>query len=312
VGPNYRAWSIAVGLGVVGCTTTGDVLDAIDTGDTGDTGDTSPETGASGELTGVDGSSSDGSGLDACGGSAGAWWCPEPGLTWQVQRIGPIDATVDAAVYGVPMFATDVATIAALHGEDRRVVCWFSAGISTWSDPDRNTVLPATGPDIVPGQPERWIDLGSSIVRDAMLVRLDQAVALGCDAVEPGDIDGYLADSGLPLTREGTVEFVAWLADGAHARGLAIALHDGNELAADLEPAVDLAMDYGCMAAGTCAQLGVFGSAGKLVLHAEIVPAEMVAEIEPLAAELCPQSDMLALVTIFKKPDLNAWRHPCD
>jgi hypothetical protein len=300
---------VALGLGVAGCTTTGNVLDAIGTSDDG--AETGEPTGADAGSSGS-GSGSTGAALDACGNAPAAWWCPEAGLTWQVQRIGPLDATVDAAVYGVPMFETDAATIAALRDQDRRVICWFSAGISTWSDPDRDTIYPATGPDIVPGQPERWIDLGSAIVRDAMLGRLDQAVALGCDAVEPGDIDGYLADSGVPLTREGTVEFVAWLAEEAHARGLAIALHDGNELAADLEPAVDLAMDYGCLAAGTCEQLAVFGAAGKLVLHAELVPADMVAEIEPLAAELCVDSEALALVTIFKKPDLNAWRHPCD
>jgi hypothetical protein len=285
------------------------VLDAIGTGDTGS--ETSATIGVGGS-SGADDSSS--AGLDACGSGPGGWWCPapEPGLTWEVQRLVPIEATVEAAVFGVPMFASDAATIAALQGEGRRVVCWFSAGISTWSDPDRDTVLPATGPDIVAGQPERWMDLGSPIVRDAMLARLDQAAALGCDAVEPGDIDGYLGDSGLPLTRDGTVEFVAWLAEGAHARGLAIALNDGNELATELEPAVDFAMDYGCLAAGTCTELGVFSAAGKVVLHAELVPAEMVAEIEPIAAEVCPQTDALALVTIFKKPDLNAWRHSCD
>jgi hypothetical protein len=307
VGAVSRALGTVVGLWLVGCTTTGDVLEAIDTGE--GSGGGSEESAASGS-SGVDGSS--GTALDACG-SEGGWWCPEPvpGLTWQVQRLVPIDATVEAEVFGVPMFTTDAATIASLQGEGRRVVCWFSAGISTWSDPDRDAVLPATGPDIVAGQPERWMDLGSPIVRDAMLARLDQAVALGCDAVEPSDIDGYLADSGLPLTRDGTVDFVAWLAEEAHARGLAIALHDGNELAAELEPAVDFAMDYACLAAGSCGELGVFGAAGKVVLHAELVPADMVAEIEPIAAEICPDSDALALVTIFKKPDLNAWIHPC-
>ena len=299
---------------MVGCTTTGDVLEAIDTGDgTGGSEDgaasgTDGSSGADGS-SGTDGAS--GPGLDACGSEG--WWCPEPtpGLTWQVQRLVPIEATVEAEIFGVPMFASDAAAIASLQAEGRRVVCWFSAGISTWSDPDRDAVLPATGPDIVEGQPERWMDLGSPLVRDAMLARLDQAAALGCDAVEPSDIDGYLADSGLPLTREGTVEFVAWLAEGAHARGLAIALHDGNELAGELEPAVDLAMDYGCLAAGTCAELGAFTAAGKVVLHAELVPAEMIAEIEAIAAEICPDSEAFALVTIFKKPDLNAWIHPC-
>jgi hypothetical protein len=308
VGPVHRGLAVAWALHVVGCTTTGDVLEALDTGEGTGSGSGESDTGAS---SGVDGSS--GAPTDACG-ADGGWWCPEPapGLSWQVQRLVPIDATMDGSIFGVPMFATDAATVASLQGEGRRVICWFSAGISTWSDPDRDMVLPATGPDIVAGQPERWMDLGSPIVRDAMLARLDQAVGFGCDAIEAGDIDGYLADSGLSLTREGTVEFVAWLAEEAHGRGLAIALEDGNELASELEPSVDLAMDYGCLAAGTCEQLGAFTAAGKLVLHAELIPADMVASVEMFAVEVCADSDALALVTIFKKPDLNAWRHPCD
>ena len=38
------------------------------------------------------------------------------------------------------------------------------------------------------------MDLDSPIVRDAMIVRLDQARALGCDGVEPSDIE-RLADA---------------------------------------------------------------------------------------------------------------------
>lgn len=303
-------WGLAIRVAYLAvpaaaCTTTGDVLEAADGDGTGagTMGGSGTEAGASTDGTGAVG--------NACGDPDDAWWCPEPGLTWQVQRQTPIDLMVIADVYSVPLFTIDVATIATLRGADHRVICWFSAGISAWGEPDRDIVFPATGPDIVPGQSERWMDLASPIIRDAMAVRLDQAAALGCDAVEPGDIDGYLADSGLPLTREGTVEFMAWLATEAHARGLAIALNDGNELAAELEPSVDLAIDYGCLVASTCGQLGVFTDAGKLVLHAELIAADAVFEVEQMAVEVCADSTALSLVTIFKKTDLNAWIHPC-
>ena len=295
---------------MVGCTTTGDVLDAIGT-DTGDPG-AATSAGASGSGSSAGDDSSTGTPGDPCG-SDGAWWCPEPGMSWQVPRYVPIDDTVAAAVISVPLFTTDLAAMAALHAQDRRVLCWFSAGISTWGEPDRDVVNPAaTGPEIVPGQPERWMDLDSPIVRDAMIVRLDQARALGCDGVEPSDIDGYLADSGLALTRAGTVDFVTWLADEAHAHGLAIALHDGNELVGELGDAVDLALDYGCLASGTCASLAPISDAGKLVLHAEIVAPEKVGDIATLAIEVCSTSAMLSLVTVFKKPDLGGWAYPCD
>lgn len=302
-----RPLAVAALLGLLGgaCTTTGDVLDAKD--GTGATGDASL---GSDSSSGAEDSSSSGEELGPCGDNGGAW-CPAPGTTWQVQRTGPLDTTEVAEIYDVELFTTDLAGVAGLHNAERRVVCWFSAGISTWDDPDRMTVLPATGAEVVPMEPMRWMDHGSTIVREAMLARLDQAAALGCDAVEPGDLDGYLVDSGFALTREGTIEYVELLATEAHARGLAIALSDGNELAADLEPSLDFAIDFGCLANGTCDALAPFVDAGKLVLHAELIAAESVYDVEARAAEVCPASEALSMVSIFKKPDLNFWRYPC-
>jgi hypothetical protein len=297
-----RPLALAAGLGLGACTTTGDVLDA-------NGGSGSESGGSDTSVGGVEGSTS-GDDLGPCGDNGGAW-CPMPGTTWQVQRIGALDTTEVAEIYDVALFTIDLAGVSTLHNAERSVVCWFSAGISTWSDPDRDTVYPATGPDIVPNQPERWMDHGNPIVRDAMVARIDQAAALGCDAIEPGDLDGYLVDSGLPLTREGTIEYVELLAAEAHARGLAIALSDGNELAADLEPSLDFAIDFGCLAADTCDRLAPFADAGKLVLHAEIIPAEMVYDVENMAPEMCAESEALSMVSIFKKPDLGFWRYPC-
>ncbi len=273
----------------------GDVLDAIEA-DGGGTGD---------------GSSTEAADAQSCGAGDVDWWCPPATMTWQAQRVGALDYTELADVYALPLFTTDAATVDALHGDDRSVICWFSAGISTWADPDRELVGPALGTIIGQG-PEHWLDTEATVVREAMLARLDSAVALGCDAIEPGDLDGWQIDSGWPLTRETTIGYLDWLVDNAHARGLAIALQDGTEIADDVVDRVDFAMDYGCLAAGTCDRLAGFTARGKTVLHAELIDPELVTDIELYAPDVCAQSDALALVTIFKKPDLNTWRYSCD
>jgi hypothetical protein len=304
VGPVRRAVVVSVVVQLGACTTMGDVLDEIEA-----------DGGGSGESSGGESSdgasSSGGAGAQSCGDGEVDWWCPSPGLTWQTQRAGPLDYAEVADIYALPLFMTDAATVDTLHGDDRAVICWFSAGISTWADPDRELVGPALGTIIGEG-PEHWLDTEAAVVREAMLARLDAAVALGCDAVEPGDLDGWQIDSGWPLTRDTTIGYLEWLVENAHARGLAIALQDGPEIAADVEDEVDFAMDYGCLAAGTCDQLAGFTARGKTILHAELIAPELVTMVETYAIDVCAQSESLALVTIFKKPDLNAWRYPCD
>ncbi len=75
-----------------------------------------------------------------------------------------------------------------------------------------------------------------------MKQRIDRAVAKGFDGVEPDNVDGYVNDTGFPLTAQDQLAFNGFLAREAHARNLAIGLkNDVNQLAV-LEPLFDLSL----------------------------------------------------------------------
>ncbi|MBX7079639.1 MAG: endo alpha-1,4 polygalactosaminidase [Nannocystaceae bacterium] len=301
--------SVLPGALVCGCSTVGDVLARAEGDSTSDGSDADT---TAGDAPRLDAAAPDlGPADDACG-SMGAWWCPTTIASWGVQRYVPIDDAVVAEVLSVPLFQIDATDVATWASQGRTVVCSFSAGISTWNDPDRAMVLDATGPEIVPGQPERWMDTTSPVVREAMRARLDQAVASGCVAVEPFDLHGWLEQTGLALTQQTATDYAAFLADAAHARGLGFALSGVPALADALAASSDLAIDYACLVDDACGAYDGFREGGKLVLHAEVVAAETVGNIEMIAATVCAESAAWSMTTIFKKPDLGVWHHACN
>ena len=106
-------------------------------------------------------------------------WRPAPCTRWQWQLSGPIDTSVDVAMYDLDLFETAPATIAALHAAGRAVVCYVSAGSWESYRPDA-----ASFPAIVLGNPldppfddERWLDIRRIDLLGPILgARLDLAV----------------------------------------------------------------------------------------------------------------------------------------
>src|SRR4051812_46156768 len=60
--------------------------------------------------------------LDVTRVTARAVWVPAPGTSWQWQLSGPLDPSVEAAMYDLDLFDTPASTVAALHAQGRRVV----------------------------------------------------------------------------------------------------------------------------------------------------------------------------------------------
>lgn len=159
-------------------------------------------------------------------------WRPTVASSWQIQYAAlPVDLSVDAQVYDLDLFTTDMDTVAALHAKGRNVVCYFSAGSYEPYRPDSGQF-----PADVRGKPiegfadERWLDLRRLDALGPILrVRLDLAVQRGCDGVDPDNVDGYRNKTGFPLAAQDQLAFNRWLAQEAHLRGLAIFLkNDGD------------------------------------------------------------------------------------
>jgi hypothetical protein len=237
-----------------------------------------------------------------------AVWRPAPGTSWQWQLQGTIDTSFDVEMYDVDLFDTPSAVIDQLHADGRVVVCYFSAGSWEQWRADAAAFPPAARGRALDGWPgERWLDVRSSAVRAALAARLDVAVARGCDAVEPDNVDGYANNTGFPLRSSDQLAFNRFLAAEAHARGLSIGLkNDVGQLGA-LVGWFDWALNEECFAYAECGRYQPFVAAGKPVFHVEYpAPGQ---DPTALTAAVCAVG--LPLETLIKPLLLGPERYAC-
>jgi hypothetical protein len=234
----------------------------------------------------------------------GEWWQPAPETTWQLQLTGEIDTSVDAAMYDIDLFDVPAETIAALHDAGRMVVCYFSAGSwedwrpDAWDFPDELLGKPLVG---WPG--ERWLDVRQlDLLGPLMAARLDLAVEKGCDGVDPDNVDGYTQDSGFPLSEQDQLDYNLWLAEQAHARGLAVGLKNDLDQIEALAGAFDWALNEQCFQYDECERLLPFVQVGKVVFGVEY---------ELQTADFCTQANAMGFSWMRKNLDLGAWREAC-
>lgn len=242
----------------------------------------------------------------------GGWFQPTALDTWQWQIEESLNASYDVDVYDIDLFENDAASIEALHAEGRRVICYFSAGTyEEWRDDAGDY------PDSLIGEPlddwpdERWVDIRSKTLRAILAVRLDLAAEKGCDGVEPDNMTAFNNDSGFDLTPDDQLGFNRWLADEAHARGLAVGLKNDGDQAAELEPWFDFSVNEECHFYDECEQLASFAAANKPVFNAEYADTPTAAET--LALTLCPKALAAGTRTLILPLDLDdAFRVSCD
>jgi len=238
-------------------------------------------------------------------------WEPGPGTTWQWQLTGTIDTSVDVEMYDVDVWRTSAKLVDELHGDGHVVICYFSAG--SWEDwrPDADDF-----PDETIGEPleewpdESWIDITSEDVRQIMQTRLDMAVDLGCDGVEPDNVDGYANNNGLGLTAADQLDFNKFLAKEAHQRGLSVGLKNDLDQIDELEPWFDWALNEECFAYDECEMIHPFIQAGKAVFHVEYVDER--SEGQALADDVCGDDSIQGFSTLIKTWDLDEWYIACD
>lgn len=241
----------------------------------------------------------------------GEWARPAADITWQWQLSGSVNSGYDVDLYDVDLWETSDATMRALQARGVTVLCYFSAGSGDRERDDYSGFAASDLGRALDGFPsERWLDVRSQTVWDAMMGRLDLAVARGCDGVEPDNVDGYTNDSGFDLTARDQLAFVRNLANEAHRRGLAFALKNAGDQAADLEAYTDLELNEECHLYDECSQLAPFTRAGKPVLNVEYVDTRV--EAEALARTVCPASRSAGLRTLILPFDLdNSFRVSC-
>ena len=233
-------------------------------------------------------------------------WVPSPKTTWQWQLNGlPLDTSVDVEMYDIDLFDNDAATVAALHVEGRKVVCYMNAG--RWEEwrPDAAAFPEAIiGANLDDWEGERWLDIRRiDILAPIMEARMDSCRDKGFDGIETDNIDGYLNDTRFPLDYDDQLEYNIWLAETAHARGLSIGLKNDMDQAPELLAHFDWALNEECFQYEECETLLPFIEAGKAVFNVEY-------SLE--AGEFCAQARDMGFNSLKKNLDVDAWRESCD
>jgi len=230
-------------------------------------------------------------------------WRPALQTSWQLQFNGRLDLSVDAEVYDVELFETTAQTVETLHARGRRAICYLSVG--SWEDwrPDA-----ARFPDIVKGRSngwpgERWVDVHRlDILMPLIEARLDQCQQKGFDGADPDNVDGYLSDSGFPLTYEDQLRFNIAVANAARARGLAVGLKNDLTQIRDLLPYFDWSLNEQCFEYRECELLLPFIEASKPVFNVEY-------RLNP--GEFCARANAMNFNSLHKRLELDAYRQAC-
>jgi hypothetical protein len=185
--------------------------------------------------------------------TAKTWSTPPATANWQIILDRSINYTFpevivdDVKVYDIDLdssndtFSSFAAAKKKPGNSEMYLICYFSAGTS---EEDRDDVgcfnyhsgAQDYGCNYGKGSTDEfWLNTTSREVRRIMINRLDQAVARGCDAVDPDNMDGYSPDnhSGIGEEVKDAADYMDFLITEAHNRGLAIGLKNSDDLAAD-------------------------------------------------------------------------------
>lgn len=275
------------------------IVSLLGCGGRGDDGATGP---TAGDRSPVGGASST-SGRDRVALPADAWR-PRRGEAWHVQYSGALIVPPDVGVVNVDMADTDAEVIAGLHDRGVKVVCYISAGSWEPYRSDADAFPEAIVGEVYEGfEDERWLDIRSPSLRPPLLARIDAAVAKGCDAIDPDNVNGFENDTGFDLTATDQLAFNRWLFGAVHQAGLAVGLKNDLSQVDELIDEVDFAVNEECIEQDGCAPLAAFVEADKPVWSVEYTG-------DP--AEVCAEAARLGLTTVIKDLDLGPGGTRCS
>lgn len=235
------------------------------------------------------------------------WWHPCVGLTWQWQ-IGDldVDTSIKADVFDIDLYV-DQSIIDELHAKGSKVICYMSVGSYEDWRPDKDRFpSEVLGKDYDGWPGEKWLDIRQiDKLAPILRARLDLCKSKGFDAVEPDNMEIYTNDTGFPLTYKDQLRFALWLADEAHARGLAIGQKNAPDQVKDLVQIYDFAITEDAFFYHWAEEMMPFIQAGKPVFAAEYT------DLGGDFGTYCQESDKLRFSTILKNRGLDAWIQTC-
>ena len=130
------------------------------------------------------------------------------------------------------------AEIKQQKAQGKKVVCYISAGtIENWRDDAKQAMSTVALGNKYKGWggTEQWVNvLQWETAKPIMSKRISEAASKGCDAIEVDNIDCYDYGSGCVAgaskseLKAKSVEYITWLANTAHSKGMGVAMKNVN------------------------------------------------------------------------------------
>jgi len=154
---------------------------------------------------------------------------------------------------------------------------------------------------------EWWLNTNSANVRTIMTARVELAKTKGCDGVDPDNVDGYSNANGVGLTEDNAVDYLTFLADTTHSRGLSIGLKNAGGLVGKTLPIMEWQVNEQCVQFEECNLFQPFIDAGKPVFHIEY-PDDAPNVATDVKSKDC---GVTGFSSVLKQLALNAWVDSC-
>lgn len=149
-----------------------------------------------------------------------------------------------------------------------------------------------------------------------MAARLDRAQKLGCDGVDPDNVDGYGNDNGFGLKKQDSVNYINWLAGEAHSRGLAMGLKNAGDVIPEVLANVQWSVNEECANRNECDLYASIARAGKPIFHIEYPKGSDRNDNEDVDPEEkrrhCEFSNSGLFSTVLKNIILDRWVQRCN
>ncbi|KAJ3185798.1 hypothetical protein HDU85_001166 [Gaertneriomyces sp. JEL0708] len=209
--------------------------------------------------------------------NAPSWWKPtaQTPISWHWHLKNAIPPSLyDAPIQMIDLdlFDTPASTISQFRSKNIKVICYFSAGsFENWRPDQSDFKSDMYGKAMEGWDGEWWLDIRKQSVKDVMTKRLDMAKQKGCDGVEPDNVDGYINDTGLPLTATEQLAYNRFLAQEAHSRSLSIGLKNDLDQLTELVGDFDWLLNEECVEFNECQKLTTFINANKAVFGVSYV-----------------------------------------
>jgi hypothetical protein len=244
--------------------------------------------------------------------TTGTFWRPAAGASWQIVLYYPLnDTSTDAQIYDIDLFNNNASTIAALHAQNRRVICYFSAGSYEDFRPDSSQFTAADKGKELDGWPgEYWLNTKSSNVRKIMTARLALAASKGCDGVDPDNVDAYDNSNGLGLTTADAVDYLTFLAIGAHGFNMSVGLKNGGTIVNATLDMMQWEVNEQCVQYSECDLFQPFITANKPVFHIEY-PKGAPSVSSTQKSTICNDKSASGFSTVLKDLNLDNWIETC-